>query len=338
MMWYDYIWGNMPISEKVSRKKLAKMGNLIEAQNFFVELFGLAVNTWEWELPDTCDSRMIERSRLLYGTYMLAEIGGEFITPACVPGAGLTLYGYASKAWGWGCNGFNHEFTAYVRGAESQEVATSAITLPGNKPDCVVGLDNALCYPYINYIMTNAFRLSDTLRAADVAVQNLKSPGLIFCDDSQKKTVNDILNAREENIATVIAVKNSVTAGDFSYYPTNQDANTLSEIWNYFCNIQSLATGKWGINSNPQEDKAERLLVDEVNANNQLTEANLDVRERYMELFCRDVKACFGLDINYHRRRKVKMNVSTDDTEGMADRESDSGPMGDSEPGPADEG
>ena len=53
-----------------------------------------------------------------------------------------------------------------------------------------------------------------------------------------------------------------------------------------------------GVNNNPNVDKKERLLVDEVNANNEATEDNISHRLKERELFCERVNKAFGLNIS----------------------------------------
>lgn len=325
MIWTDNIWGAMPQEGlKISKKKLARLRNQHEVTNWIEDGVTTALNIYEWHgLPDTCDARMLERSALLYGRYMIAKIGDSYITPACTPGAGYNIYGYPIKAWGWGLNGFNREFSVYIPGADtSREVLTASSGVSGTtRPEAVVGYDNADGFPFINYILTAAYRMADTMRAADVAVQNLKSPAVIFCDETQKSTIDDILKSRDENVATVIAVKGSVTENDVKFYPTNMDHEILKEFWEYFQNIRGLQSEIFGQNSNDNGDKRERLLVDEINANNERTAANGDKRLYWRRKFCDWCRDAFGLEISVDYRKGVYSDV--DDTDGLGGPERD---------------
>lgn len=320
-MWTDQIWGSMPI-KNMSRKKAAKIENCQEALNWLEDLTTTALNQFEWhDLPNTCDARMIERSALLYGRYMIARLDGAYISPACVPGASFNLYGYPRSVWGWGFNGFNHEFKSYLEGEEEKIIRDVAGTTDPGEVSAVVGYDNIDAYPYINYIVQNALRLSDIIRAADVAVQNMKSLAIIFCDDTQVKTINEILNRREENVATVIAVKNSITAQDIKCFPVQMQKGILADFWTYFENIRNITTELFGQSSNPNEDKRERLLVDEVNANNESTYDKADKRLRMRQKFCDQVNKVFGLNISVTLRKEVYIKDENADPSGLDDGE-----------------
>lgn len=318
-MWYEGIWGKMPLDgSKISKKKLARIENMHEVRNWIEDGVTTALNEFAWEgLPETCDERMLERSALLYGTYMIGKVGEHYITPACVLGAGFNLYGYPVQCYGWGLNGFNQRFSVYVPGADlSPEVAKGIGNEAPTDPQAVVGYDNADAYPYINYIISAAWRMADALRAADVAVQNLKSPGIIMCDESQLNTVKEILQQRSENVATIIAIKGSITESDLKYFPTQMDHAVVTEFWNYFNNIRALNCEIMGQNANENADKKERLLVDEVNSNNEQIAESANKRLIWRKSFCDQVNKIFGLNIGVHLRKEDYAD-ETDDVGGM---------------------
>lgn len=319
-MWFEGIWGKMPLDKSgISKKKLARIENMKEVRNWIEDGVTTALSEFAWDnLPETCDERMIERSALLYGTYMIAKVGEHYISPACVIGAGFNLYGWPVEAWGWGLNGFNQRFSVYVPGAShSPEVAKGIGNNATTDPMAVVGYDNADGYPYINYIMTAAWRMADALRAADVAVQNLKSPGIIMCDESQLSTVKDVLDKRSENVATIVAVKGSITDYEIKYFPTQMDPGVLKEFWNYFQNIRALNCEIMGQNANEQSDKKERLLVDEINSNNEQVAESANKRLLWRKRFCDQVNSVFGLGIGVHLRKEDYQDA--DDADRMDD-------------------
>lgn len=318
MEWYSQYWGLMPLG-KMSKTKLNRYRNRQEFINLFETYFSLTQDQFSYEgLPDTCDERFIERSMILYGQAMIAKLDGAYISPACANGANISLYGYPLKVWGWGLNGFNKEFSAYVPGADDiEETRRSASGLiAGTEPQAVVGYDNVDRYPYINYIYTTAQRLADLIRACDTAVQNLKSPMLIRADESQKKTIEDMIRARNENDISIAYMPNSVTADNFQLFPFNMDHQILSEFWQQYRNIEAQFFEIIGYNANADTDKRERLLVDEVNANNERISANLNKRLHQRELWCERINKVFGLNVSVHLRKEDYQD-ETDDVEGM---------------------
>lgn len=318
--WQNY-WGSMPVDmSNISKKKLAKLQNNAEFANFFEAYFTLAQNLFEWEgLPDTCDARFLERCLLLFGRAMIAQVDGAYVTLGAAPGAGLNIYGYPIKGFGWGINGFNREFSLYVPGADSSKVLTKASDGRASyeAPEAVVCYDNIDAYPYVSYILSGAQRMSDLIRSCDVAVQNLKCP--IFCtvrDQEQVKTIKQALDDRAENALAIIAMK-QLDLDQFKTWNIGVVPDTLSAFWEQFRNVEAMLLETLGINANDNTDKRERLLVDEINANNIHTNSNLKKRLHQRELFCERVNDAFGLNISVKIREEVE-DDGDDDTGNMA--------------------
>ena len=79
---------------------------------------------------------------------------------------------------------------------------------------------------------------------------------------------------------------------------TSFDVAILNALWEQKRRYANEARESLGIENNENIDKSERLLVDEVNANNTATDMNLDVRLRARQEFCDIVNKHFGLSIS----------------------------------------
>lgn len=334
-MWYNNYWGQIPLDlamSKKSAKKLAQFQNRTEFCNFFERYFTLAQNQFRWSgLPDTCDERFLERAFILLGRAMIAKVEGAYVTLGAANGADINLYGYPLNAYGWGLNGFNRSFSCYVPGADDSGVLTKAAS--GRKgykaPECVIGYDNVDAYPMVTYIITAAQRLSNILRASDVAVESSKTPYVVSCDEANVSTVREALKQREDNVSAIIGIKGSFDLQDLKIWPTQMPPDTLANLWQQYCNVQNELLEVFGIESNPQSDKRERLLVDEVNANNQAVHENLAKRLYQRQLFAERVNDCFGLNIsvevaNYNAEEGDEY---ADDLDGMDGEARDDGPV-----------
>lgn len=313
-MWYDCYFGQMPIdNSKLSASKLAKRKNDQTFQNMFENYFTMAQNLFEWSgLPATCDERFLERCLLLYGKAMIVKQDGSYLSLGAANGAGINIYGYSLKAFGWGMNGFNKQFDVYIPGADIGAAVrkTSAGGDSYPVPEAVICYDNVDWYPYVNYIYDTAARLADLLRSCDVAVANLKSPFVVTCDESNLNSVKEAFKRRDENMATIIT-SSSINLDSFKVWPTNADPETLKCFWEQFRNVESMLMEILGINSNDNTDKKERLLVDEINSNNEEASINLMKRLRQREIFCERVNDCFpDLNISVKLRKELK----TDET------------------------
>lgn len=306
-MWYNSYWGSIDPAKMsdIKPSKLAAMKNSDEFLNHFEKFFLLAENQFIWGgLPDTCDARFLERCLLLGGVAMIAKEGDSYICLGSLAGGTYNLYGYPLTAYGWGLNGWNKEYSLYVPGAD--DAPALAETAGGYRmaitPQAVQCWDNDDRYPYVRYIFTAAQRLSDLIRATDVAAQGLKSPYLITCDESQKSTVEAALKKRANNETAIIASKMSLSADMFKVWPTTVSDQTLKALWTQYTNIEASLLDTLGIVNNPQSDKRERLLVDEVNSNNEETGHNLDKRLKQRQLFAERLNKCFGLNVSVEPR------------------------------------
>lgn len=72
---------------------------------------------------------------------------------------------------------------------------------------------------------------------------------------------------------------------------------TPKEYWDDWHETMSLALTMLGINNSFQSDKAERLLVDEVNSNNEFIGCSLATRLRFREDACEKAKDVLGLNL-----------------------------------------
>lgn len=316
-MWYDLYWGNIPIDlSGMSKRKLAKYNNHAEFNNIFQAEFTSMVNLFTWSnLPDTCDAAFLERCLLLFGRALIAKVGGSFLTLGGAGTDSVNVYGYPIYAYGWGYNGYNRKLSAYVPGTANAAGGPAGSAPANDAPECVICYDNAASYPYINYIVRAAARMGDLIRACDVAAQGLKSPYLITCDESQVESVKRALDDRRDNLCAIIASRISLSADQFKVWPTALQPDVLRSLWEQYRNIEAQLHETFGINANANTDKRERLLVDEVNSNNEAVHANLQKRLDWRKRFCEEVNETFHLNIG--------VEVNKDELCRMEDRESD---------------
>lgn len=289
-MWYDMYFGNMPLPGGISKTKLRRLQNNLEFQNWFQWLYSMTWDRFGYRnLDPTLNERNIERSYINNGRAGIARPrkaikmangnnipAGTPISPAFAAGYDLNMYGDPLRGWGYGMDGFNREFDLYVPGADDGIVLSNTVSgYPTGAPEAVIGYNNRARYPSLPYIWTTAQRIADLWRASDVAVQNLKSPLIIRAAEEQKRTVDAMVQARTENALSVVYFPNSLTPDDFKLFPFQMDHEVLKEFRSQADVVLARFLEKIGYNANTQSDKRERLLVDEVNANQDIVVASL---------------------------------------------------------------
>ena len=68
----------------------------------------------------------------------------------------------------------------------------------------------------------------------------------------------------------------------------------------------------FGLNSLPNQDKRERLITDEANANNELTQSSADIGLVMREQFCEDLYTAFGIPCSVKLRVEPVKEVDED--------------------------
>lgn len=284
-MWINSFF---PFYTVTNPKKMAKFENDIEFQNTFFRLFNLTVNAFEWKnLPVTCNERYLESCLILNGLACIANDKeyGLLSLKAAPVAERYNMYGETDKLFGYGWNGFSREYTAYMYGSDNTDA------------QAVLCRDNPVCYPYVNFLISYANRLTNTMRSLDVASKKLKVPYYIVCDESQKASVEKVLNDIDMNKESIITSK--ATAPDmFQVLPTRIDPNVLTAYWNNYNNLLSQIESIIGIPHAINQDKKERLITDEVNGENICTQLSIGFRLKQRKLFAETVNNLFGTNID----------------------------------------
>lgn len=284
--------------------KLNLMKNNIEWCNTFINLANICLSIFEWEgLPDTCNARYMEEALLFDGKCALAndpKLG--FINLRCNENQRYNLYGECDKVSLYGMNGYNRQFNCYIMGGDNSNA------------NAVICRDNQLQYPYYLYLIQGAERLTNCMRAIDTSTLQLKRPYFITCEESQKLTVDKILSDIDSNLPAVITTK-GINPDSFKVLQTGSNPQVLQELWDSYYKHDNQIRTILGIQNNPAAGKAERLLVDEINSNNEEIDINISLRLQARELFCEQVNEIFGLNISVKIKEGVKNYVDTTKTD-----------------------
>ena len=324
-MLLNELYGIIPIPDSVSKRKIAKIETDRLWHDIAISLINQALNIFEWKgLPETCNERYLEMNLLLRGQACIVDDDGAFLSLGCSSGGDINLYREPTSIYAYGANGYNKKFKLYIDGADETGIVTEGpgLTAEGRSYSAVICRDNKMMYPYINYIFDYAKRLVDVQRACDVMIQNLKQPVIIQCGDDQVDAVKRALNQRDDNVGAIVSTGRTMEAlNSFHVWPTGVDAGNLVEMRNYYEWLYSQVQEELGIATNPQPDKAERLLVDEVNSNNQEVETLLESRLEQRKLFAERVNKAFGLNVSVDA--KIKQSYNDNESEVTKDESAD---------------
>jgi hypothetical protein len=164
-----------------------------------------------------------------------------------------------------------------------------------DRDNCVLIRNNYLERPTDNSIVLFATRLTEAERTIDVNIKAQKTPVLIRCDDKDRLTMKNLYKDYEGNEPFILGGK-SLNLEGLKVLKT--DAPFVADkLQNYKHEIWNEALTFLGIN-NANSDKRERLITDEVNANNEVISINADA------MLLTRLEACDLINKRY------KLNVS----------------------------
>lgn len=317
-MWFNNMFPMFTTNLPVNNKRLNKYNNRIEWINTFTKWVNICLNLFEWSgLPDTVSERYIEEALLIDGRVALVNDPNlGYLILRTNPNYIFNIYGQFSRVQVYGFNGYNKQFDCYMEGADNSNAKA------------VLLRDNNLMYPFILYLFTWADRLTQAMRGIDVASFQLKHPYFIQCEETQKLSIETILRDVEANKPAIITTK-SVSPDDFKILPTNANPAILQQMWDNYYKLENTLRTLIGIKNNSMPNKSERLLVDEVNSDDEQRLISIFVRLYQRQLFCEQANELFGLNISCKLRFEELMNTNENDTDSLQDVQTNTQSMAD---------
>lgn len=306
MYWYNTLT-NIWLDSKLSpHKKLTKWKNAHEQQNWLCYLMDIALDRYQFEgLPDTVNERVIKEALLWYAGVTFFEKDGGLLALPSTPTTDYNIYGDAGYAFVFGRNGFNEKIklkipngynTVTTKGISGQSMGTTG--------EGVYVRENKMRYPFMNYVITYAERIADTLRTIDMQRKKFKRSYVVTAQEEVVNTVRKFFKEQDDNedfiIGTGVFPVDKVDVIPLTVTESEVKAMTDLQEW-YIEQFKEMC----GLNSNPNADKKERLLVDEVNVNNENTEFNIDTTVDYINEQLELVNSEFGVNI---KCKKTKEN------------------------------
>lgn len=269
--------------------KLTEQLNLNTYYDYYNRLALIAQSIYKYEnLPNFIDEKWIEK--------YLYECG------KCVFFNDKNL-GFMVSKFNTAGNLNNYDEPTTVQAYGTNYINTELLT---NNQDCIIIRNNAFSLPTLNTIKLYAIRLTEISRTIDVNINAQKTPVLIKCSDKQKLSLKNAYNQWDGNSPVIFADK-SLDITTFNVLKTDAplvfDKLQLQkhQIWNE-------AMTFLGIN-NANMDKKERLVDDEVQANNEQVEICAEVMLKSRELAVEQINNLFGLNIKVTKRTKNKANT-----------------------------
>ena len=247
------------------------------------EFTNLAINRFSWEnLPVGLTSEQMEFLLIRHGQLMCFNdnMYGTLILP-CFGTTDINVYGLPT------------EFNVYgENGKYNKDISVDDGVLIRNNP---LGTSD---FPTLEVF---AKRIDDVEMTQDVNLFQQCMPKVILADEDSKLTVKNVIN-QIRNFKFVITGKKSL-ANNISQSDVLDTSAPyiLDKLQQQKTDLKNELLTYLGINNN-NNVKKERMIVDEVNANNEYTSINLDLMFDLREKACKEINEKFGLNITVKKR------------------------------------
>lgn len=268
------------IFSSIFERYKAKDLNALTIADYYDRLRSLALSMFEWEnLPESCSARMLEQSLFTYGNAIFVDDPERgFLAIKCNPSGEFNVNEEAISYKAYGIN-YSRDF---------------------DRKDCVYIRNNYLEKPTDITIMLFASRLAEAERTIDVNIKAQKTPRFIRGTDKALNTLKNIWLDYDGNEPVIVIGKqvdiDSIKVEDITApFVADKVQQYKRDIWNECMTFL-------GINNNPNDQKKERMIVDELNANNDLVNINAQAMLLTRQEACNAINKKYGLDIKIRMR------------------------------------
>lgn len=271
--------------EFYSIKSVEKQLNDRTYTHYFYYLMLIARSVFKWNnLPNNIDEKWIERFLFTEGNCLFFKDKTKgFMVAKCAPCENLNEYDEPIGLRPYGTNYMGKDMK--------------------NNKDCVLIRNNDIMLPTAPAIQLFAYRLADTTRTIDTNVTQQKTPVIVVCSDKQKLSMKKVIQQRDANEIVIYGDK-SLDVDSIKVLKTDapvvfpQLQLQKHAIWNECMTFL-------GIN-NANQDKRERLVDDEVQANNEQVDASVNLMLKARQQACEQINELFNLNISVEIRTDLK--------------------------------
>ena len=244
----------------------------------------IALSMFEWvNLPESMNQRYLEECLYYKGQASLLKddkIG--FINTQCCSNGQINIYGLPTAL---NCYSFGY--------SKDRKLYTGINDEKAQKDTCVLVMNTWERVPTASTLELFALRLYEAERTCDVNIKAQKTPVLITVDESQRLTMENLYSQYDGNKPMIFGDKNQLQSGVLK--AINTDAPYIADkVTEYKKEIWNEALTFLGIN-NMAVNKKERLVTDEANYNNELTNLNLQSFLIPRQEACKQFNELFGL-------------------------------------------
>ena len=270
-------------------EKLDKMQQ-IEVQ-LFIYIFGIINSQFKWEgLPKEIKDYNVEKVLNLYGQGVLFKVGEQYAFCNAVNTNMLNIYGEPCEVQPVAINGisFDRVVVNTMLGSDGEIKEQNAVLFKNN-------LTSTPTYAMIKPLV-------------DEMAFIWESKGI----NAGLSRIKVLLHANKNNASAIRQQIKSIIGSSSMIPVVSEKQNILKEIEKVDFNVEYTPEKYWedfdkcfatlcewlGITTNLSQEKKERLIVSEVESNDELTTISEDARLSFRKLGCDGAKELFGLEMS----------------------------------------
>lgn len=264
----------------------AKALNEMTYFDYFNRIKALAVTCFEWKnLPPSIPAKFLETILFEQGRILFFQDPTKGLMIAGCTDTGIMNFYNIPVSYRAIGTGYSEEYKA---------------------EDCVLILNNYGSLPTQDSVILFAYRLADCERSIDVNVKAQKTPVIILCDEKQRTTMKTVYNQWTGNEPIILGDKNLnvdqiKTLDTKAPFVTDKLTIYKHDIWNECMTFLGIG--------NANTDKRERLITDEVTANNDLVDLSAQSRLVSRQEAVKLINEKYGLEISVELKIKVQPKI-----------------------------
>jgi hypothetical protein len=258
----------------------------------------LAVNRFKWVgLPDTIDERFLEVN-LFYRALTVFYFDKQFERFLALRGSGLGRINHYDNPTSFTVTG-NLIFGSKTLSATQRTILDpetgEPITLPA---ECVPIWANTLRAPDLDIVTIYAGKLARADQTIEIAIRNSRFTKLIAGDEAEQLSLANINRMVEEGLPT-INVTNAFDPKAILSLDIGPTMGVISELQIARTRLWNECMGLLGIN-NANQDKKERLVADEVEANDEQVMGARNIALASRRYAASLINKLYGLSVSVH--------------------------------------
>lgn len=240
----------------------AKQRQQMLEQMYIRVITEMCLNRFRWVgMPDSVDTRYLEMSLFFRGLclfYWDNDFNKYLVSRAAQVGP-LNHYDNPTQYW-----------------AERGPLTTPAMKLLGPK-NCVPMWGNMLRMPDQDIVMLYSWKLAMVDRSIEIAAMNARQPKVIAVPESMRQSAMNMIRQVEEGQGTIFGTEGiSGLTDDLQVLDLTPPTGVLADLQVLRSKLWNECMGLLGIN-NANQEKKERLVADEVSANDEQVNATRNI-------------------------------------------------------------